>query len=36
MDFAGGAVHSSEGEGQVIHVVFDRGGVGSFQLGGRL
>ena len=36
MDFAGGAVHSSEGEGQVIHVVFDGGGVGSLQLGGRL
>ena len=36
MDFAGGAVHSCEGEGQVIHVVFDGGGVSSLQLGGRL
>ena len=36
VDFAGGAVHSSEAEGQVIHVVFDGGGVGSLQLGARL
>ena len=36
MDFTGSAVHSSEAEGQVIHVVFDGGGVGSLQLGCRL
>ena len=36
MDSAGGAVHSYEGEGKVIHVVFDGGGVSSLQLGGRL